>query len=842
MRFWKLLKRIVFRSVREERFLTALSVVGVALGIGLFMGVNVATEKAVGSFETNIRGTNPTSNYEVVSSSGTDFPEEVYKPVKAINRNSLPILSVNAVVPAWNETIDIQGIYTIKALALTAGFSGEQKIDIESFFKNLNGLFITKKFGQMHDLKKGDVFSAYVYNKEYRLMVVDTIDNPLVPENRVFMDLGNFQEYFRKTGSLTRIDLSTDEIKAGEIAGVLPRGLAIAKKEQVLRNQKALVDGFRFNLRFVTFLAVLVGVFLLYNTVFISVVKRRTEIGVLRGLGMDRKTVVALFSIQGMSIGFAGSLLGIAFGQAFAWFSLLAVEKTITRFYQSVLIPDFSITGKDALSTLLLGLSVSFLASIVPAWESANVRPNESAREGTFERTYKGRQKLLSAIGAIAILCGAVAIYVDYRYVPFPFPWLSYAGIVLFILGCTLNAPAYLGLSLRILKRPIYTLFKASARMAVGDTKGSRYRFSIALMSVAVSSALIVAIVTSVYSLKTSFIDWINTYVGADVYIKPASCASNFCFYPMADEIAKTVETMPGVEKVGRFRALQLELFGQKIVAGFGNSELLSQERPNSSREEKERLQRLARYRELSISDYLKVKYGLKKGDVIHLRTPKGEVDFTINNTSISYSTMSGFIYMDRRWLKEYWGLDDATQLSVYLAKGQSAGSFIRQLKQTIGNAYALDITDNADFRRAVLRVFDKSFALTYTIELIAIVISLIGVVNALLILVFERKREISVLRYLGASWQQIRQVMVVSAGIMGMGGIALGFVMGSVISIVITHVINRISFGWDVSVRMPVPTVALLLSLLFVTTLFAGLVPSYLARKIDPKAFISYE
>jgi putative ABC transport system permease protein len=841
MRFGKLVKWIVLRSVREERFLTVLSVVGVALGIGLFMGVNVATEKAVGSFETNIRGINPAFNYEIVSTSGIDFPEEVYKPVRTINRNSLPILSVNAVVPAWNETIDIEGVFTTGALALT-GLWGEQKIDLEGFFTNLNGLLITKKFSQMHDLKKGDVFSAFVYNKTYRLLVVDVVDNPLVPENRVFMDLGNFQDYFHKTGFLSRIDLQTDESKAEKIAGVLPRGLVIERKEQALRNEKALVDGFQFNLRFVTFLAVLVGVFLLYNTIFISVVKRRTEIGILRGLGMDRKTVVALFSLQGMSLGFVGSLLGIAFGQVVVWFSLLAVEKTITRFYQSVLMPDSFITGSDALATLLLGLCVSFLASIVPAWESASVRPNESAREGTFERTYKGRQKLLSLIGAVAILCGAAVVYVDYRYVPYPFPWLSYAGIVLLILGCTLNAPSYLGGCLRLLKRPVYALFKASARMAVGDTAGSRYRFSLALMSVAVSSALIVAIVTSVYSLKTSFIDWINTYIAADVYIKPASCASNFCFSPLADTIVKTVETMPGVEKVGRFRSLRLELFGQRVVAGFGSSELLAKYRPNISREEKERLQRLSQYRELSVSDYLKVKFGLKKGDVIRLRTPKGDVAFTINNTAISYSTMSGFIYMDRRWLKEYWGLDDATQLSVYLAKGRSAGTFIQQLKQKIGNDFAIDITDNADFRSAVLRVFDKSFALTYTIELIAIIISLIGVVNALLILVFERKREISVLRYLGASWQQIRRIMVVSAGIVGIGGIALGFFMGSCISIVITHVINRISFGWDVSVRMPVPSIILLLSMLFVTTLFAGFVPSYLARKIDPKAFISYE
>ena len=841
MRFATLVKRIVLKNMKAEWFLTILSVVGVALGIGLFMGISVATQRAIGYFETNIVGINTTFNYEIADFSGTDFSEEVYKSVKSIDNSIMPVLSANALIPDWNGAIDIEGIYTVKALAVP-GISFKKKNVTEVFFKNLNGLLITKQLSEAHNLKKGNIFSAFVYDKKYRFLVVDIIDNSLIPQNRVYMDLGNFQEYFKKTGQLSRIDVSADETKAAEIGKVLPPGLAIEKKKKVLENQKALVESFRFNLRFVTFLAVLVGVFLLYNTIFISVVKRRTEIGILRGLGMDRITVVALFSIQAMILGFAGSLLGIAFGQLFAWLSIIAVEKTITQFYGSIVLSRFVITGQDVLETLLLGSCVSFLASIVPALQSANVKPNESSREGTFEIFYKGRQRLLSSAGVLSILCGAAITYMDYRYALFNFPWLSYGGIVLLILGCTLIAPAYLGASLEAAPKSIYRLLSAGALIAVGDMKGSRYRFSLALMSVAVSAALIVAIVSSVHSLKVSFIDWINTYIVADVYIKPASCVSNFCFYPLANEITRTVESMHGVEKVGRYRALQLEFLGQKVVAGFGNSELLSKYRPNLSSEEKNRLQRLGRYRELSISDYLRVKYGLKQGDVVDLKTPKGKIAFTVISSSISYSTMSGFLYLDRRWLKEFWGLDDATQLSVYLAKGFSSESFIRQLKQTIDNSYALDITDNTDFRHSVLRIFDKSFALTYTIELIAIVISLIGVLNALLILVFERKREISVLRYLGATWRQIGQVMIVSASILAAAGIALGFLMGTAISIVITHVINRISFGWEVSVRMPIFNIILLMLMLFICTLAASFVPFYLARKLDAKAFISDE
>ncbi len=841
MKFAKLVQRIVLRSVKEERFLTLLSVLGVALGIGLFMGVNVAANRAQRSFETNMKGLDPAFNYEVVDSSGIDFPEQAYKPVKAVAGKALPVLTINAYVHDADESVEINGIYTVKALAfINASSSG--KVGIEDFFKDQNGVLVTKRFADAHHIKQGDTLRTIVYSREYRLRIGGVLDAPLLPGNRAFMDLGNFQDFFGKTGFLTRIDIAADEKTAEEIGRILPRGLAIEKKQRVLESQRSLIDSFRFNLRFVTFLAVLVGVFLLYNTVFISVVKRRKEIGILRGLGMDRKTVVALFSAQGMVLGFVGSLLGIVFGQVCAWFSIMAMEKTITRFYGSADVSDFLITWQDALRTVILGVGVSLLASIVPALESANIRPNESSQEGTAEKAYRSRQGIFSVIGVLFILCGGMICYIDFRFVPFDFPWLSYAGIVLLILGCTFNAPVYLAACLKALKRPLSAIFKTGARIAVGDTRGNRYRFSLALMSVAVSSALIVATVSSVHSFKASFIEWIDTYITADIYIKPASCTSNFCLHPLPAEVVQSIEGLRGVENVGRLRALLVDFHGQKVVAGFGNLSSLWQYRPRISSDEKERLQRLSRYPELSVSDYLAVKYGLKKGDIVELKTPKGRAAFTINNASISYSTMSGFLYLDRRWLKKYWGLDDATQLSVYLAKGWDTGQFKQEIGKALGRKYALEITDNAELRRDILGIFDKSFALTYTIELIAIVISLIGVVNALLILVFERKREIAVLRYLGASWRQIRNVMALSAGIVGSAGIVLGAVMGWAISMVITHVINKISFGWEVSLRIPFVPLAVLMALLFITTTAAGLVPAYLARKIDPKAFISFE
>ena len=242
------------------------------------------------------------------------------------------------------------------------------------------------------------------------------------------------------------------------------------------------------------------------------------------------------------------------------------------------------------------------------------------------------------------------------------------------------------------------------------------------------------------------------------------------------------------------------------------------------------------------ISRYLSIKFGLKQGDTIELPTPKGPVKFIVSEVFSSYSTTSGFIFMDRKWLKKYWGLDDATQIIVYVKQGADAGRFIEKLKHTLLPRYSVDIMNMDELRQRVLSIFNKTFAITYAIELISIIVSLIGVINMLLALVLERKREISIIRYLGGSWKQIRNILVLSAGILGIGGIVYGAFLGWAMSLIFINVINKISFGWEIHFRPPFLYLLIVCGILFLTTLLAGLIPSGVARKTDPKRFVSFE
>ncbi|MBF0559285.1 MAG: FtsX-like permease family protein [Nitrospirae bacterium] len=841
MIFPELARLFVIRNIRKEKFLTLLSVIGVALGIGLFIGVRVASDRAIASFEADIKGLNNDANYEIADTAGIDFKEQAYPVVAASEENSYPVLKTAGYLPEMKETVDINGI-SVKSMRIGHGPSSRSG-NIEDFFKTPNGIMVTNNLASRYALGNGSIIRAYVYDREFPLKIVGVIDDRYLPPNTVLMDLGNFQEYFGRSGFLSRIDLATDDAAAEVIQKKLPLSLSVEKKNVLFEKQKSLTASFRYNLQFVSFIAILVGVFLLYNTIFISVVKKRTEIGILRALGADRKTVVTLFIMHGLILGAAGSLLGLILGQFAAYFAVIAVSKTITSMYGAISITDYLIRKDDVLSAFVLGFCISVLASLIPAFEAARIRPNESTKEGSFEGRQNSKKGLYTVAGALLIVTGLACAFLDYRAMPFSFPLLAYTGILLILSGFTLTAPMYFSFILDLLAKPASEKLGATGLLAWGDMRGSLSRFSVALMSVAISTSLIIALLILIFSFRNSLKMWIVRNIAADIYIKPTSCTSNFCFFPLSDDIGNIVGSFPDVKGIDRFRTLHLDFHGRKIVAGFGDIAAQLRYAPRDhDRDIIKRDDQLLQGQRVSISNYLGIKYGLRPGDSIELGTPEGSKTFTIYSTFSSYSTTSGFIYLDRKWLKKYWGLDDATQIAVYLNRGANADSFAAGLRQALSRRYSVEVLNNVELREKVLAIFNKSFAITYAIELISIMVSLIGVVNTLLALVLERQREISIVRYLGGSWKQIQKMLVISAGTVGISGILMGAIIGPVMSGIFILVINKISFGWEIRPGIPALYLAVVVLTLFLTTLAAGLIPARVARRIDPKRFISFE
>ncbi|MCP5004214.1 MAG: ABC transporter permease, partial [Planctomycetes bacterium] len=561
--------------------------------------------------------------------------------------------------------------------------------------------------------------------------------------------------------------------------------------------------------------------------------------GILRSLGAGKKTVMALFTLQGAVLGTAGSLIGMFLGWVIAYLSVGAVGKTVSTIYNTVAQEGYAMSGGDALLSLLLGLCVSVTASALPSYEAARIRPNESSREGSFEGKYRGLIGALFLSGGLCTIAGALFSYLDYLYMPFGFPFLAYLGVLSIIIGFTLMSPFSLHLTLKVLRKPLGRIFRGTGKLTLGDMNGNVYRFSVALMSVAISGALIFTLVILITSFRRSLTDWIDTILTVDVHIKPSSCRSNFCFQPLSREVVDIVAGFEGVEDIHKFRALQVNLSGRRVVTGFVNRELTSnfQGTRSSQRSEEE-----AGERHIAVSEYVRRLHNLDIGDMLDIETPKGMRRFTVNETFVTYSSPSGLMILDRKWLNEYWGLDDVTMLSLNVREGVDVDHFISTLSRTLSGRYSLEIMNNSELREEVIATFNRSLAITYAIELVAIAVSLIGVINTLLTRVLERKREVSIIRYLGGSWRQLRNTFVLSSGIIGISGIMAGFFMGLLLSVIFTKVINTLSFGWAVRFTLPVFTLCVLSGIIVLAVVLAGFIPAHVARKIDPKRFISFE
>ncbi len=841
----KLVKLLLIRNLKEEKFLTFLSVFGVSLGIALFIAVNVASNRAVESLKTDITAVNPYAKYQIISKYGIDFNENVYKEVLNIEENSFPVLKTVIYFPKLKELTQIYGIDTVKTLK----YMGiKVKTDeFLNFYENLNAVFVPEGFLKEKKLKIGSEISAVVYDKQYKLKIVGSYQSDF-GSNKIFMDIGNYQELFNKTGYLSFIDIQAEKISnVTNLPVINKNGLSVEEKQKLIKNQQSVIASFNYNLKFISFVAVLVGIFLLYNTIFITVVKKRTEIGILRSIGTGKKTILFLFTFQGIMLGILGSFVGIILGQVLAYFSVSAVEKTLSTVYSAVSISSYIISFSDVLYALSLGLGVSFIASIIPAYEATKIKPAETSREGSFETRYKDKYKFVAVAGFLLIVMGLSLSTYEYFKTPFEFPFLSYIGVLFLLIGFTCLTPLFLKMFIFVFNRTIAKIFKSIGIITLGDIEGNIYRFSVAVMSIAISTALILSMVVLIFSFRNSLKTWLDKSLTADIYIKPASCLSNFCYYPLSNEVVKIVENLPEVEDVYKFRALQVNIKDSSAIAGFTNSEVMKKHFKLEYLDRKDRekaLDELKENQEVAISEYLRKMYGFERGDKITLDTLEGKKDFVVNGVFLSYSTTSGLLILDRKWLKKYWKLDDTTQISLFLKEGVNPKEFEKKLKSLLilnGN-YSLEILNNKEIRKKIFKIFDRSFAITYAIEFIAIVISLIGIANTLLAFVIERKREISIIRYLGGSWKQIRGILILSAGISAVSGIFLGVILGLLISIIFIKVVNQISFGWIVNYQIPFLFLFFLTIILFVSTTLAGFFPSTIAKKIDPKRFISFE
>ena len=361
-------------------------------------------------------------------------------------------------------------------------------------------------------------------------------------------------------------------------------------------------------------------------------------------------------------------------------------------------------------------------------------------------------------------------------------------------------------------------------------------RASVLAMALTTAIAMMASVAIMVTSFRRTVELWTEQTLRADLFIRPpGSRSGRVRSATIAPETTEAIRHTPGVAAVDLFRAVEINFRGAPAFLASGDWAVLGRHgnlmfldgRPAAEvlRPEPDAV---------IVSEPFAMRHGVQRGDTIRLPTPAGDQPFRVQGVYYDYSSDQGYAVMNRRdWLRSG-GDRGANSLAVYLAPGSDAAQVRAEIARRTSGRVLL-VTSNRELKARVLRIFDRTFAITWVLEAIAICVAVLGIANALLALVLERRRELGILRYLGASRRQVRHLVLFESGLLGLLASAAGLGLGLALSLVLIYVINRQSFGWTIQFSLPVAFLSVATLAVFLVTCLSALYPARQAARIDP-------
>jgi putative ABC transport system permease protein len=823
--------------------LTALNIMGIALGVTVFLSIQIVNHSALESFRASVDIVAGKADIEVVGD-GLRFDERAYPIVD----NDPNIMAATPTVEDVASLTDYPGEY-LQILGIDIFSNGPlrtfelhddkgTKPDVMTFLRDPKVIALTRKLSQRLGLKIGDKLRVETQTGTETFHIGYILDfgedAPGADEHLSVMDIANVQENFRHLGKLTRISAlmkpgADFNATLAELRKKLPPDVIVQAPDRRNRQIEKMIEAFQLNLTALSLIALLVGMFLIYNTVATAVVRRRHEIGVLRALGLSGLQVQFLFIAEALVLGLAGSVLGLIMGVFLAGQLVGAVSQTITSLYILASIQNLFISPWAMVAALVLCLGAVMLAAWFPAREAASISPVEALSVGHLEeqRARGTGRWLIVGIGflVLSVLIAETSLNLGPN-------WLSFGSALFALLGFAFFVPTLCQVFSRYAKPP-----SVMARIAFGHFAQSLHRTSMAIASLVVALAMVVGISTMIFSFRTTVEAWLNRSVQSDLVIAPAANLLIGNRELIRPEVEKIVAGLPGVT-YDSFRELRVQLNGEGVklatvrLAVTRDIERLDFSQGDSHAAFDAAINDGA----VLVSQPFYRRFHLGLGDSITLATPTGQHTFKIAGVYIDYTTEGGVILVDWPLYKKIWQDDSINGIGIYIDKhsGVTAAQLQAELRLRIAPYGDYLIKSNAELREQIFRIFDQTFSVTYILQTIGIIVSALGIFLSLTILVTERRREISILRAVGASQRQIEALVLWEAAIIGLLGSFLGIIAGLALAYILSFVINVSFFGWTIAWATPWGFLLSLPIVVIMAALVAGYWPARQAARLD--------
>ena len=832
------LYRLIVRPLATDPVRALLTVAAVALGVAVIVAVDLASEASMGSFRSSMESLQGSASYEITQVGG--IPDTVYGELARLAEPLAfsPRVEGFARLPATGEEVPLFGVDLVGDTRL--GSAGAMRRPGISGLTDGRSVWVTASLG----VSPGETLELVAGDRRLELEVQGVLDSGSATAARfVLMDIAPAQRALGRIGRLDRIYVYTQEDERGQgdardwravLAPLLPPAASILPAGTGTEDSRRMLGAFRWNLRMMSYATILVGAFLIYNTISAYIVRRRQQIGIARAVGASRSMVRAAFLFEGAVFGVLGVAAGLVLGRLLAIGAVDAVGQTVSSLYVSSTPGEIAFRPWTVAVAVVAGIGVSVLSAWWPAREAAGVAPTDAMAGATLDyEVHTAGHRFTVAAAVLAVLAGVCCLIPPVGRIPVG----GYVALVCLIGAAAMISPRVSTVVLGFCGRWLAVPFGVVAGIAARSLAASLGRTSVIVTAMAIATALIVGMAVMVGSFRETVVNWVEYRLQADFYLSPAGGGGRGASSTMSEAVAARLEAVPGVVDVGHYRTYPIRYAGVPATLGlaevalyhrYSGIQFLEGPAPEAI------WPRLAAGESVIVSELFSYRHGVHTGDTIRLPLGAEAVEMQVAGVFYDYSGERGFVIGDRNALLEHLPDRRVSSLSVYLAPGADFETSREALVRAVSGLEVL-VTPTRTLRERSIDTFDRTFAITWALEAIAIFVAILGMAEALLNLVFDRRVELAQLRMHGASMGQIRGLILVQAGLLGVAACVLGLVLGVAWSQVNLLVIHKQSFGWSVQLHWPVAFLAAALGLVFAASVASGLYPARIGARLNP-------